>query len=72
MTSDGCGLWHTLDKCGDLFNRMTKQMDTAVDAPHGILSPLMFFQTSPDFSGFSEYYYCGQLQGAYSAARNCT
>ena len=28
MTSDGCGLWHTLDKCGDLFNRMTKQMDT--------------------------------------------
>ena len=29
-------------------------------------SPLMFFQKSPDFSGFS-----GQLQGAYSGARSC-
>ena len=31
-------LWATLDKCGDLFNCMTKQMDTPEDDSHGILS----------------------------------
>ena len=31
-------LWHTLDKCRDLFNRMTKQMDTPEDDSHRILS----------------------------------
>ena len=36
--SSSCLLLHWLHKCGDLFNRMTKQMDTQEDDSHGILS----------------------------------
>ena len=37
-----------------------------------VSSPSMFFQVSPDFCGFSEYRFWGQLEGAYSPAPSCS